>query len=341
MQSGYSDISSRLLPATLHPAVRARSVASSFGDATAPLSLKKSQYPGIDGVLQAATDLVTKYTGDERIRSQALKITRSVRRHAETGQPDLRNVDAIADVIYKWMVRNINYVRDPWDVERIQSPDVTLRQRTGDCDDHAILSAALLQSLGIQTGFRIVSRSGRDYDHIYTVYRSPGGWKSFDTTILKYPGYTFDERLIKKSRHLPNRMPDGLGFDPITAIAAIASTVSTGMGVKNTLSQVFAAGDKDERQLRGALRDYLMMQGIRSEVISFSHTENHILQRYAQIIDELGTPAVDHLNRYGNLPETFVAGQRAKNSKRKLGLYAGILVGGVALTGAGIWALKN
>jgi hypothetical protein len=314
-------------------------VALSSGSATAPLSVKKTRYPGIDGVMLAATDLVTKYTGDERIRSLALKITRSIRKHSDTGQPDLRNVDLIADAIYKWMVRNINYVRDPWNIERIQSPEVTIAQKAGDCDDHAILGAALLQSLGIQTGFRIVSRSGKHFDHIYAVYQSPSGWKSFDTTVLKYPGYVFDERLIKKSHHIPNRMPDGLGFDPITAIATIASTVSTGINAKNSLSNLFAAGDKDERQLRGALRDYLMQQGVHSQVISYSHTENHILQRYAQIIDELGKPAIDQLNRYGNLTDAFVANQWAQKNKQKLTMVIGLTAGGILLTGIVIWTI--
>ena len=312
MQSRY--ISQPLLPPP-RPAAGARSVASSHEGATAPLSITKARYPGIDGVMQAATELVAKYTGDERIRRHALSITRSVRRHPATGQPDLRDVDQIAGAIYTWMVRNINYVRDPWDVERIQSPDVTLRQKAGDCDDHAILGAALLQSLGIHTGLRIVSRTGTNFDHIYAVYRSPEGWKSFDTTVLKYPGYRFDERLIKKSRHIPNRMPDDLGFDPITAAAAIASTVSTGMSAKNTLSHLFAAGDKDEREFRSTLRGYLMSRGVRSEVISYSHQDNHILQRYAQLIDELGKPAVDHLNRAGNLPDSVATTLRTNRTR--------------------------
>ncbi|MEX2437775.1 MAG: transglutaminase-like domain-containing protein [Candidatus Babeliales bacterium] len=315
-------------------------MASSLNGATVPVSSKRSSYPGIDPVLQAASELVTKYTGDERIRSTALKITRSVRRHSATGQPDLRNTEAIARVIYTWMVRNINYVRDPWDVERIQSPDITLHQKAGDCDDHAILSAALLQSVGIQTGFRVVSRSGRSYDHIYTVYHSAEGWKSFDTTILKYPGYRFDERLIKKSKHVPNKMAEGMG-DPFTIAAAIMGTVQGGMALKTTLSHVFAAEDKDEREHRGNLREYLMQQGVHSEPISVSHTQNHILERYVMIVNELGRPAVQYLNRYGNLPESFVAEERARNTKRKYGLYAGIVVGAVAITSAGIWAFKG
>ncbi|MGK7371009.1 MAG: transglutaminase-like domain-containing protein, partial [Candidatus Halalkalibacterium sp. M3_1C_030] len=148
------------------------------GDATAPIFARRNVYPGIDRVLKVASEMVTKYTGTEQMRQLGLKITRGIRRNRDTGLPDMRSADRIAEAIYRWMIRNTNYVRDPWDVERIQSPDVTLRQKAGDCDDHAILSATLLQSLGIQTGFRIVSRTGRTYDHIYTVYRSNDGWKS-------------------------------------------------------------------------------------------------------------------------------------------------------------------
>lgn len=342
MQSGFSNISTTEIPLPLHGAAGEQSVASSgFGDATVLVSSKKGAYPGIDKVLEAASGLVKKYTGDERIRSAALQITGSVRRHTETGQPDLRDTEAIAKAIYKWIVRHINYVKDPWDVERIQSPDVTLRQKAGDCDDHAILSASLLQSLGIQTGFRVVSRSGRKYDHIYTVYNSSDGWKSFDTTILKYPGYEFNERLIRKSRHVSNDMPAGLGFDPVSIMAAISTTVGTGMGIKNTLSSVFSAGDKEEREHRGNLRNYLIGRGVQSEIVSVTQNENHILERYASIIDELGRPAVDYLNRFGSLPQFYVNEQRAKNTNRQFGLYAGIAVGAIALTSAGVWAFKG
>jgi len=308
-------------------------VASAPNGATAPLSVTKRPYPGIDAVLEAASRLVTSSAGDERLRGLALQITRSARKHPVTGKPDLRDVDAIAGAIYTWMVRTINYVRDPWDIERLQSPVVTLRQKAGDCDDHAILGAALLGSLGVQTGFRIVSRSGSTFDHIYAVYRSGDQWKSFDTTILKHPGYVFDERLIRASRYVIHSPDRDLGFDPFTAIAAVTSAVSTGLSTKNTLSQLFTAGDKDERQRRSALRNHLMSRGVRSEAISLSHTQNNVLQRYAQLIDELGAPAVEHLNRYGELPASFVAGQRIQHSKRQWILYSSI-AGACALLGA-------
>lgn len=340
MQSGFSDISSTLLPAPRQSTVRARSVAASSGSSTVPLFVRKTAYPGIGGVMKAATELVAKYTGDERIRSLALTITRSVRRHSLTGQPDLRSADLIAEVIYKWMVRNINYVRDPWNIERIQSPAVTLAQKAGDCDDHAILGAALLQSLGIQTGFRIISRTGRTYDHIFAVYHSPDGWKSFDTTILKYPGFNFDEKQIAKSRLFVNKTAGGMGFEPVSTISAVTSAIGGGIGLKNTLSKLFSPGDKPQRQLRGNLREHLISQGVRSDVVSVSHKENHLLQRYAQLIDELGHAAVDQLNRYGSISQEFVSRQRKSIKNKNYALYGGLLAGGITLVSASVWAIK-
>ncbi|WP_440999797.1 transglutaminase-like domain-containing protein [Fodinibius sp. SL11] len=310
------------------------------GDAAAPIISRRRRYPGIDSVLELASKLVTKYTGRDDIRELALKITRGIHKNSNTGLPDLRNVDQIADSIYKWMTRNINYVRDPWNIERIQSPDITLRQKAGDCDDHAVLSAALLQSLGIQTGFRIVSRTGRNYDHIYAVYRSPQGWKSFDTTIAKYPGFEFDESLIKKSRHLPNSMPEGLGVDPVTLTVAATTAVKTGVTMSSMFSKWFGAKDKGERIQRGQWRDYLMARGVRSDVISFSQKDNAILKQYAQVIQEYGQPAVDHLNRFGSIGNSFYADQQKSQHKKWL-LYGGLSAGLLTLGGISYWTLNH
>lgn len=342
MSSSYIIIPTSRNAVTTHGSVMSNRAVASLpqGDAAASIIANRRRYPGIEGVLEIASQLVTKYTGRDDIRSLALKITRRVRKNINTGLPDLRNVDQIANAIYKWITGNINYVRDPWDIERIQSPDVTIRQKAGDCDDHAILSAALLQSLGIQTGFRIVSRTGRTYDHIYTVFRSLQGWKSFDTTVAKYPGFQFDERLIKKSKHLPNRMPGGLGIDPITLTAAATTALQTGVTMKGMFSKWFGAKDKDERIARGQWRDYLMARGVRTDVISFSQKDNAILQQYAQVIKEYGQPAVDHLNRFGSLGSSFLASQQ-QSQHRKWLLYGGLSVGLLTLGGVSYWALNH
>jgi hypothetical protein len=185
-----------------------------------------------------------------------------------------------------------------------------------------------------------VSRTGRNYDHIYTVFRSPGGWKSFDTTVAKYPGFTFDERLIKKSKHLPNRMPEGLGIDPITLTAAATTALQTGVTMKSMFSKWFGAKDKDERIQRGQWRDYLMARGVRSDVISFSQKDNAVLQQYAVVIQEHGQPAVDYLNRYGSLDNSFLASQQESRNKKWL-LYGGLSAGLLTLGGISYWTLNH
>ena len=56
--------------------------------------------------------------------------------------------------IWEWVVRNIRYTRDPWDLinnrpgEKLADVEVTLRLKQGDCDDHCILTGALLTTLG-------------------------------------------------------------------------------------------------------------------------------------------------------------------------------------------------
>ncbi len=84
---------------------------------------------------------------------------------------------------------NIFYVKDPYDVELIQKPEVTVRMRTGDCDDHAIMSASLVEALGIPTKFRITSyKPMKNFQHVYTVASHGGQWYPLDTTL---PGKPF------------------------------------------------------------------------------------------------------------------------------------------------------
>lgn len=53
-----------------------------------------------------------------------------------------------------WVMRNIRYVRDPLWYESVTYPESTaFETKTGDCDDHTVLLAALLGAVGIPTRF--------------------------------------------------------------------------------------------------------------------------------------------------------------------------------------------
>ncbi len=51
----------------------------------------------------------------------------------------------------EYVSNNIEYVRDPSDVELIQDPIWTLTNRAGDCEDQSILLVSLLESVDIET----------------------------------------------------------------------------------------------------------------------------------------------------------------------------------------------
>jgi hypothetical protein len=86
----------------------------------------------------------------------------------------------MAQTIRAWLSGNFRFVPDPVGVELLRAPAVQLHtweQRgliTGDCDDAAILGAALGKAVGIRAAFVAVgfSMSG-PLSHVYTVLTGP------------------------------------------------------------------------------------------------------------------------------------------------------------------------
>ncbi|MDW8109582.1 MAG: tetratricopeptide repeat protein [Candidatus Kryptonium sp.] len=85
--------------------------------------------------------------------------------------PDLPRNIFNAMVIYNAVrTYGIKYVTDPWKVagneilDNVYFPRELLYYKTGDCDDHAILLASLLESIGISSAFILTS------DHIFLMF---------------------------------------------------------------------------------------------------------------------------------------------------------------------------
>lgn len=75
-----------------------------------------------------------------------------------------------------WVKKNFRYVRDTRGVETLQDPLTMIDQiqrgnGQGDCDDHALLIATLLLSIGHSPSFRVVkyNKYANSYAHIYVV----------------------------------------------------------------------------------------------------------------------------------------------------------------------------
>ena len=82
-----------------------------------------------------------------------------------------------AKAIGDFVKRHVRYVKDPVGTESLTAPDMMIRMMKevgysmGDCDDMALLTAALLMSIGIHPRFRTVRYRGNtgNFSHIYVV----------------------------------------------------------------------------------------------------------------------------------------------------------------------------
>lgn len=92
-------------------------------------------------------------------------------------------------------VKGIRYVRDPVDLETVQTPMKTLEYGQGDCDDQATLLASLLTALGHPARFIAVAFKGGPFEHVLvqTKVNSTGqdsrDWVTAETIIDKPLGW--------------------------------------------------------------------------------------------------------------------------------------------------------
>lgn len=118
---------------------------------------------------------------DPSIKTLADSIVRS----APSGDFSAQNA-----AVFNWVKRNIKYVRDIRDVETVSTPQRTLKARTGDCDDMAVLIASLLEAIGNKTRFVALGFNGGDYEHVVAQARMGPHWITLDPTVsYAYPGW--------------------------------------------------------------------------------------------------------------------------------------------------------
>jgi len=90
-----------------------------------------------------------------------------------------------AKAIYYFVRNNLIYISDP-PYEYVKGPKETLLTKGGDCDDHAVLLANLMEAIGIETEF--VFTENHVYNRIYlpeslNKYKIKGtGWVNLDAT---------------------------------------------------------------------------------------------------------------------------------------------------------------
>ena len=89
--------------------------------------------------------------------------------------------------LHRFVSNKIRYVKDVADVETVQTPDLTLRDKCGDCDDQALLMASLLLSIGHPARFVAVGFQPGKFAHVYTETPIGPNWVAVETTEKGWP----------------------------------------------------------------------------------------------------------------------------------------------------------
>jgi len=93
--------------------------------------------------------------GDPTVRSKTLSVI--------TDAPEGIEVDSQTWKIWKinyWVAHNIKYVSDPKGKEYIAYPNETLECGAGDCDDFAVLTATMYETVGLDATILLVDTDG-------------------------------------------------------------------------------------------------------------------------------------------------------------------------------------
>lgn len=99
---------------------------------------------------------------------------------------------AEARQIFSWVQDNVRYQLDTNNVETLQSPDVTIAEGSGDCDDFCIVLATLLECAGHPCRFvALAFHEEGEFEHVILQTRLPerNRWLSLDATEQNGPGW--------------------------------------------------------------------------------------------------------------------------------------------------------
>ena len=147
---------------------------------TATLQRIPEGAPGTKATLNYMRRFVREYKKTLPVRQLALSLIRDL--------PGHKNWVGQIKRLHSYVQRRIQYVRDVKDVETLQTPLVTMKNRQGDCDDQAVLLASLLESIGHPTRFVAIKQNFfGPFVHVYTETKIGPKWFPLETTEKMRP----------------------------------------------------------------------------------------------------------------------------------------------------------
>lgn len=149
---------------------------------------------GTRDTLDAMIVLTNRARTSMPVREAALRATRNT---------DGKNALDMARGVQAWVKGNIGYIPDPHDYEMLTDPEILLQAGAGDCDDQAMLVAAMLASIGFKVRFVAIGTTMPDqFTHVFTQAHIGPDWLSVETTEPVDVGWWPDGVVAWMKRHI-------------------------------------------------------------------------------------------------------------------------------------------
>ena len=200
----------------------------------------KNGVAGIDQTVDAMARVsMGQYgAGSMRIRSLAIQIIRAA-------GVDEKNQLGEVRAIHQWVMDRLRYVKDPAWYEMVTFPEtLAFEQPDGDCDDHAVLEAALLGAIGIPSRFVVFGFKGGGFSHVALQAMLPKGPLPLDPIVKNKPaGWEVPDWTSRKiyTVSTPTGVAPGM-WDLAIKIAAVGGAVALGVGMLARLIQRLPIG---------------------------------------------------------------------------------------------------
>jgi hypothetical protein len=105
--------------------------------------------------------------------------------------------------VWDFVVLNLRYTFDPQETDTFSTVKEMLEGGGEDCDGATIMFASLLKALGFKVVARVISTTGKNWEHIYALvglpHDPPTRWVSLDCTVEgHHPGSEFKPYKTKR-----------------------------------------------------------------------------------------------------------------------------------------------
>ena len=200
---------------------------------------------------------------------------------------EANNYDALTfKNIWEYVRDNIEYKNDDKGIEQLRTPQRTLQDKIGDCDDFSILISSILTNLNIEHELVVAAyKSKNNWQHIYPVaYTHNGGIsRHVIDCVPEIPYFGYEAKPIINKIIIKMRLEELNGVEESTAIEELTEPFNLdGLGSADT-------EDEELMEIQGLLGNVAIVDEDEEYDTVLSGTELHRNLILRQLVDAKST----------------------------------------------------